>query len=205
MEEISYLPLSALNHFSYCPRRCYLIHCEGIFAENAFTLEGRLLHNRTDSGVSTVRDGIKEYRHVHLISHRLRLRGIADLIEEKDGCFRPIEYKRGRRGKWENDEIQVCAQALCLEEMLQLSALSEGAIYYAQTGRRKVVPLTNALRNETESAVAAIWQMLESRLDPGAEFTPKCNGCSLYQVCLPAETARLRKLTLEQLFAGDEE
>lgn len=200
MEDTLYIPLSALNQFNYCPRRCFLIHCEGIFEENAYTLEGRLLHDRTDAGTRTVRNGVVEHRHVALISHRYRLSGIADVIEELEGTFRPVEFKRGRRGKWDNDALQVCAQALCLEEMLHLPPLAEGAVFYAQTGRRQTVALTPELRAETIATATAIRQMLESGSDPGAVLTPRCEGCSLYGVCLPAETPRFKQLDLEKVY-----
>ena len=167
-------------------------------------MEGRLLHDRTDSGIRTMRDGVIEHRRVHLISHRLKLRGIADLVEEENGVLCPVEYKRGRRGKWENDEMQVCAQALCLEEMLHLTPLSEAAIFYAHSGRRQIVPLTSDLRSETERTVKAIWKMMESEQDPGAILTERCKGCSLYKVCLPQETSRLKKLSVEQIFAEND-
>ncbi|MBI4752262.1 MAG: CRISPR-associated protein Cas4 [Acidobacteria bacterium] len=200
MEPELYLPISALNQYTYCPRRCFLIHVEGIFEENLYTLEGRLLHDRADSGTASTRNGVTEHRHVYLISHTYRLSGIADLIEEVAGVFRPIEYKRGRRGKWDNDEIQLCAQALCLEEMLGIEPIAEGAIFYAQTARRQVVHLTEELRRETISTIEAIHQLIASQQDPGAIHSPRCEGCSMYQHCLPVETPQLKQLQLgEQL------
>jgi CRISPR-associated exonuclease Cas4 len=202
MDDI-YAPLSALNQLSYCPRRCFLIHHDGVFEENVFTLEGRLLHERADTPTVTVRNGVREHRHVQLISHRLRLRGVADVIEEENGIFRAVEYKRGRRGKWENDDAQVCAQALCLEEMLGLPPQPEGAIFYAQSGRRRIVPLTEDLRRETVALAAELHALLDGGRDPGPVFTPRCDGCSLYAVCLPKETPKLKAVISERLFSGE--
>lgn len=205
MDGEQYILISALNHYAFCPRRCYLIHHEGLFEENAFTTEGRILHDRVDSGARTVRAGVVEHRRVPLVSHRLKLRGIADLIEETAGVLRPVEYKRGGRKVWDNDDIQVCAQAMCLEEMLGVTALTEGAIFHAKTGRRRTVPLTDELRRATEAAVAAVRELLDTGVDPGSVYSRRCEGCSLYRVCLPVETALLRAARLDGLETGEED
>lgn len=194
-----YIFLSAINQYSYCPRRCFLIHCEGIFEDNVFTIEGSLLHKRVDSGVQSTRDGAIEHRRIHLVSHKLKIRGIADLIEETDGVFCPVEYKRGKRGKWENNELQVCAQAMCLEEMLSLPPIQQGAIFYAQSGRRQTVDLTNELRSKTVQTIEEIRQMIEMKIDPNSTWSIKCEDCSLHRVCLPKETGWLKKLSLEKI------
>jgi CRISPR-associated exonuclease Cas4 len=204
MRDEPYILISALNHYAYCPRRCFLIHSEGLFDENAYTLEGHLLHDRVDTGRRTIREGVVEHRRVPLVSHTLRLEGVADLVEERNGTVLPIEYKRGARGRWDNDRIQLCAQALCLEEMLGNVAVTEGAIYYATTGRRQSVALTTSLREQTLATLSGIRQLLVSGRDPGAVPKPQCRGCSLDSICLPTETERYRSIDVTT-FEGDDE
>lgn len=184
--------LSALNQYDYCPRRCYYIFVESIFVENEHTVEGTLLHSRADSGETSTRDGTLQWRSVYLYTHRLGLSGKADVIEEKGGEIYPIEHKKGKRGQWTNDALQLCAQALCLEEMTGRN-VEKGYLYYATTGRRQEVVFTAELRQQTLATIAAVRHLIESGDRPPNPYTPRCKGCSLSDICLPKETARLQQ------------
>jgi CRISPR-associated exonuclease Cas4 len=184
--------LSALNQFLFCPRRCALIHVEGVFEENAFTLEGSLLHDRTDTPGVAERPGVRIVRALPLFSRRLGLIGKADIVEfhrQPDGSERPypVEYKRGRRRRWDNDDVQLCAQALCLEEMLGL-AVPVGAVFHAASKRRREVPFDGKMRLLTEQTVGQVRELIASGRVPLAALMPKCGGCSLRVACMPEIT-----------------
>jgi len=187
--------LSALNQYDYCPRRCYYIFVENIFVDNEHTVEGELLHARAHSGEVSARDGVLQFRSVYLYAHRLGICGKADVIEERNGELYPVEHKKGRRGAWVNDALQLCAQALCLEEMTG-APVAKGYIYYAATGRRQEVLFSPELRQQTLATIAAVRRLIETGERPPNPYTPRCKGCSLYDICLPKETARLQKKRL---------
>jgi CRISPR-associated exonuclease Cas4 len=131
------IPISSLNHYDYCPKRAWYIFVTGEFVENVHTVEGTLLHARADSSERTVRGDVIQTRTVYLYSTRYGLTGIADVVEEKGGAIYPVEYKKGRRGEWQNDQLQLCAQALCLAEMLRLpQPIPRGFLYYAATVKK---------------------------------------------------------------------
>lgn len=205
MQTDNYIPISALNQYDYCPHRCYLIHVEDVFIHNEHTMAGTIEHGRSDSGEVTRRGSMTQFRSVWLYSNRLGLIGKADLIEEirvgdTEARTYPVEHKHGRRGDWKNDRLQLCAQALCLEEMLGLAEpIPVAYIYYAQSGRRDQVQLDSGLRQFTEETVARVHELISQGLRPPAVYTHRCRGCSLYQVCLPRETERLRKVRVESL------
>jgi CRISPR-associated exonuclease Cas4 len=183
--------LSALNQYDYCPRRCYYLFVEGTFLDNEHTVEGSLQHIRVNSGETSNRDGALQLRSTYLYSRSLGICGKADVIEERAGEIYPVEHKKGKRGNWTNDALQLCAQALCLEEM-NGRRVQRGYIYYAATGRRQEVLFTPELRRQTLDTIAAVRRLIESGERPPNPYTPRCKGCSLYDVCLPKETARLR-------------
>jgi CRISPR-associated exonuclease Cas4 len=189
------VPISAIEHFSYCPRQCALIHIEQVFEENAFTIRGRLAHERVEAGKASEAAGVKIVRSVPLWSERLGLRGVADVVElGPDGPY-PVEYKVGKR-HGPHADLQLCAQALCLEEMMGVE-ISRGAIFYHALRRRHEVRLTAALRRRTEETVAGIRRMLEQAALPPAPNDARCPNCSLINVCMPrvlGEPARLRGL-----------
>jgi CRISPR-associated exonuclease Cas4 len=146
-----YLFISALNQYSYCPLRCYWMFVEHEYADNEHTIEGSLGHTRVHTEGQTSRGELFQLRSAYLYSKRYGICGRADLIEERDGAVYPVDYKKGRLGNWTNDALQLCAQALCLEETLSEARgatvhIPQGYIYYASTGRRKAVPLTPELR-----------------------------------------------------------
>jgi len=183
--------LSALNQYDYCARRCFYIFVENVFIDNAHTVEGALLHGRAHSGEVSTRADVLQLRSIYLYSRRLGICGQADVVEERAGEVYPVEHKKGRRGEWRNDELQLCAQALCLEEMNDRT-VPRGYVYYAATGRRQEVEFTPELRQQTLDTIIAVRRLMESGERPPNPYTPRCKGCSLYDICLPKETARLR-------------
>ena len=192
-------PISALLHMLYCPRRCALIHIERQWSENRFTAEGRILHERTDAGGRERRSGVTIERSVPLRSLRLGVSGIADVVEvrEDDRPF-PIEYKRGRPEGHRADEVQLCAQAMCLEEMLD-RPVPEGALFYGRSRRRKAVVFDTALRGLTERVAADTRSLLAAGNTPPPEFEArKCNACSLKEVCQPQRPRRMVRQWLAQ-------
>lgn len=192
--EDDYILISALNHFDYCPRRCYLMFVEQQFADNEHTVEGSILHSRTDEPGTQRRGEITQFRSVWLYSEKYGLYGRADVIEEKGGRLYPVEIKKGRRGDWKNDQLQLCAQALCLEEMLGCDPIEIGYIYYAATARRQTVALDANIRQQTIRTIEAVRQLLTTQERPEALYGPRCKGCSLYSICLPRETGKLMKI-----------
>lgn len=180
------VPISALQHMLYCPRQCALIHVERQWAENRFTAEGRILHKRADAGVGERRGNMRIERGVPLRSLRLGVAGIADVIEIRDdGRLYPVEYKRGRPKTHRADEVQLCAQAMCLEEMLSVT-VPEGALFYGRKRRRKAVIFDISLRALTEQTAVETRRMLATGTTPPPEYAPrKCNACSLRDVCQP--------------------
>ena len=186
MGEDELVPISALQHMLYCPRQCALIHNERQWAENRFTAEGRILHERTDAGGRERRAGITIERSVPLRSLRLGVFGIADVVEIHAGHRPyPIEYKRGRPKTHRADEVQLCAQAICLEEMLG-APVPEGALFYGRERRRKVIAVDAELRALTERVALDTRRMLaEGATPPPSYEARKCDACSLKEVCQP--------------------
>lgn len=191
MDPEDFIFLSALNQYDYCPRRCYYLFVENTFIDNEHTVEGSLQHTRAHSGEVSSRDGTLQLRSVYLYARRLGICGKADVIEEKEGELYPVEHKKGRRGEWRNDALQLCAQALCLEEM-NGKPVPKGYVYYAATGRRQEVEFSPELRQQTIDTIAAVRRLIESGERPPNPYTPRCKGCSLSDLCLPKETAWLR-------------
>lgn len=183
------LPLSALQHYLYCPRQCALIHVEKVWVENRFTAEGRIMHRRVDSEHASRRAGLSQSLSVPLKSDRLGLYGVADVVEMRpapDGneIPYPVEYKRGSPKIDDCDRVQLCAQALCLEEMLGIK-IAEGAIFYGKPRRRETVTFSAELRAEVEEIAGLLHQMIGAAETPPAEKGKKCQGCSLVSVCMP--------------------
>jgi CRISPR-associated exonuclease Cas4 len=183
------IPISALQHWAYCPRQCALIHVEQVFAENLFTLRGQALHQRVDDPGFEVRQGLRVERALPLFSDQLGLNGKADVVEFlPDGTPYPVEYKHGSRHKRADiaacDDIQLMAQALCLEDMFG-HPIPEGALYYASSRRRRVVALDQALRARTHEAIAAVRELLSLARIPLPRNDDRCRSCSLKELCLP--------------------
>ncbi|SFS08725.1 CRISPR-associated exonuclease, Cas4 family [Granulicella pectinivorans] len=181
------LPLSGLQHLAFCPRQWALIHLEQAWAENRLTAEGRLLHERADLPGQVRRRDLRTVRGLALESRRLRLTGRADVVEFRPEPF-PVEYKRGKRKPTDCDLVQLCAQALCLEEMLAC-AVPRGAIFYGEPRRRIDVDFTPELRARTETLAATMHGLYDARITPPAQPSRHCRSCSLVDVCLPESTA----------------
>jgi CRISPR-associated exonuclease Cas4 len=196
MEEIDPIPLSALQHWAYCPRQCGLIHLEQAFDENLHTQRGRALHSQVDQPGLELRRGLRVERALPLWSDALGLIGKADVVEfEPNGTPYPVEYKHGSRYKAAEiaacDDLQLAAQALCLEEMTE-RAVPEGALFYASSKRRRVVPITAALREEVQRTAVAVRAMLAScTLPPPTQDERRCRGCSLRDRCQPQAVDKL--------------
>lgn len=182
------LMLSALQHYAYCPRQFALIHIEQAWAENRLTAEGKILHERVDSGVVEQRRGIRYERGVLLRSENLGLTGKMDLLEIESGnpaVYRPVEYKRGKPKIEDWDRIQLCAQALCIEEM-RSTQITEGAIWYWEVRKREVVAISDDLRSETLRIIAAARSVLLTGTTPSpTDDKKRCRACSLVELCQP--------------------
>lgn len=184
------IPLSALQHAVYCLRQAALIHLERLWAENRFTAEGDVLHAVADKGGSRAARGVRRVLSLPLASERLNLLGTADLVEFHGETPFPVEYKRGRPKLHRADDVQLCAQALCLEEMTG-QPVPQGALYYAQTRRRMTVPFDPALRALTEATAAELAAVFSSsRTPPPTPHKARCRACSLHALCRPEAFAR---------------
>lgn len=197
--------VSALEHYSYCPRQCALIHIEQIFDENVYTMRGRRVHERVDEPSGIQEDGVRVERALPIWSERLGLIGKADVVEFHGATPYPVEYKYGPRRKREHDDLQLCAQAICLEEMTG-QVVPKGAIYHFSSRRRREVVFTEELRKKVAETVVAVRQMLRASDLPPPFNDERCTNCSLVDSCLPeavAEKKRLRGLRA-QLFDGND-
>lgn len=215
------LPISGLQHLLFCPRRAALVYLEGVWDNNKFTAVGNLVHERVHSSESESRGNVKITRGLLMRSMRLGLTGKADVVEfhrtaplsrdefdhtgagalslPQDGekAFWqpfPVEYKSGYLRHEEGYEVQLCAQALCLEEMLGIS-VPRGAIFYSRTGRRLDVTFDGTIRSGTEEAARSFHELINSGVTPKASYHKKCEKCSLVEHCLPKVTGESRTVT----------
>lgn len=189
------VPIAALEHYSYCPRQCALIHVEQTFEENLFTIRGSLVHERADSGRISTQGDVRILRAVPLWSDRYGLVGRADVVELHASGPVPVEYKSGRKAH-PHAAIQLCAQVLCLEEMFD-AEIPVGGLYLAAARRRLTIQLDASLRARTVAIIEAVRSVLESQEVPAAPNDARCPACSLLNACLPsvvAESARVRGL-----------
>ncbi len=189
MDDADLIPISALQHFLYCPRQCALIHLEQQWAESRHTAEGRLLHERSDQPQVERRKGVRTVTAMPLLHLELGVTGIADVVEfhqvEGGEQVFPVEYKRGRPKAHRADEVQLCAQGLCLEDMLG-RPVTAGALFYGKTRRRKDVVFDDALRELTRQTIVDTRAMMLSRVTPTAVYDSKrCDTCSLIDLCQP--------------------
>ena len=184
--EDALIPLSALQHYLFCPRQCALIHVEGLWAENAATAEGRLLHEKVDAGGFETRPGVRVARGLQLRSLELGVAGRADVVELRGRPPQPypVEYKRGRPKPHRADEVQLCAQAMALEEMFG-HPVAEGALYYGERRRRTPVDFDAGLRALTAEVAAAARAMIAAERTPAPVRIPGCRSCSLEDACQP--------------------
>ena len=211
------LPISALQHLMFCERQWALIHLEQVWRENVLTAEGRKMHERVHEADSESRGDVRTARGLRIHSYRLGLVGQADVVEfhragEADALSQlnqqepfgeesvalpgvkglwkpaPVEYKRGKPKRGSEDEVQLCAQALCLEEMLGCR-IAEGAFFYGKTRRRLSVAFSETLRSKTEVLAARLHELWREGITPSARYEKKCDSCSLIEVCQPKTVA----------------
>jgi CRISPR-associated exonuclease Cas4 len=206
--EDNLLPISALQHLQFCPRQCSLIHIEQAWAENRLTAEGRLGHEKVDQGGAETRSGRKTVYGLPLRSLRLGLIGKADVVEfERDRGGRwvpfPVEHKHGRPKQKDCDRVQLCAQALCLEEMTGTD-VPEGAIFYGKTRRREDVTFVEKLRRLTEETARQLHALIDTGLTPRADYDKKCGSCSLIELCMPEISTAKRSVERYLSTAGKE-
>lgn len=212
--ESDLLPISALQHLLFCERQCALIHVERLWEENRYTAEGQVLHKKAHDGKPETRDGERITRGLPLRSMELGLTGVADVVlwrppedfrasvqslsatirSAKPGELNaweitPVEYKRGKPKKSDCDQVQLCAQAMCLEEMMGVS-IGQGQLFYGKTRRRQNVKFNCNLRNTTSNAAVRFHKIMASGEIPTAHREKKCDTCSLYDVCLPPPADR---------------
>jgi CRISPR-associated exonuclease Cas4 len=200
LDEPETIALSALNALEYCPRRFYYEFVQGDMLHNEFVLEGSLLHERVDQpGQHTEREGEQQtqyYQHLYLSSEPLHLSGMADLIEEERGHLVPVEYKHGKEGRWLNDHVQLCAQAMCLEERCpEYAPIAFGYIYYYGSRKRVQVPFTEELRTKTHQSIAQALHLARQATPPPPlteKRAARCRDCSLRPLCLPDEVLMLQ-------------
>jgi len=214
------LMISALQHLAFCERQCALIHLEQQWAENRLTVLGELLHKRVHSTESEVRRDLRIVRSLRLVSYELGLTGQADVVEFHrtkdassgaeikgcDGLWRPfpIEYKKGKPKGNSIDEVQLCAQALCLEEQLAVT-IPDGALFYGKNRRRHPVTFNLKLRNKTVSLSKKLHELILSGITPPAKFQPKCKSCSLYEFCQPKWFGVIKRKRYEALLFMEDE
>lgn len=212
------LPLSALQHLVFCERQCALIHVEQVWADNPLTVQGKQLHERADEGPGESRGDLRIARGLPLRSFRLGLAGRADVVElhrlaaGEEGAFLPdlsgswrlfpVEYKRGEPKSHRADEIQLCAQALCLEEMLATSIIA-GALFYGEIRRRQDVAFDPELRSLTEDAAARLHRLIDSGITPPPVREPKCDRCSLIDLCMPDAPRASARIYLDAVLRAE--
>lgn len=195
------LPLSGLQHLLFCERQCALIHIEQVWAENQFTAEGRIMHERVHAADRESRGAVRIEYAMPLRSLRLGLIAKADVVEfHRDTEFPgniwrpfPVEYKRGKPKKDNSDKVQLCAQALCLEEMLDVD-IPVGALFYGKTRRRQDVTFDSALRKETEDTAKRFHELVENKITPKPVYSKKCDKCSMYDLCMPKTVEKARSI-----------
>ena len=201
------VPLSALQHWIYCPRQCGLIHLEQQFEDNVHTARGQAVHHLVDTPGYEVKRGVRVERALPLWSDRLGLIGKADLVEfHPDGRIYPVEFKHGRKRGRIHDDIQLAAQGMCLEDMLG-RPVPQGAIYHASSHRRREVDITEDLRVLVRETADAIRAMLASGILPPPVNDARCRECSLREICQPellAQQTQMDRLK-QHLFSPDDE
>lgn len=187
------IPISALQHYVYCPRQCALIHVEQVWSENLYTLRGNRAHDNVDIPEGMVREGVLVERALPLWSERLGLVGKADVVEFMDGVPYPVEHKVGSRWAKKADYIQLCAQGLCLEEMFKVP-VPEGALFYKTSRRRREVAFSPELRSEVLAVISAVRALLRQTQLPPPVADARCPNCSLIDTCMPEIPAALAVL-----------
>lgn len=201
------IPLSSLQHYIFCPRQCALIHNESDWEENLFTALGKVLHERVDSAGPETRHGVRIERSVHVSSERFGLSGVVDMVERdiQTGTLKPVEYKRGKPKPDLSDEVQLCAQGFCLEEMTGRRVV-EGALWYGEIRHRVAVTFSESLRSATVETIENVRRLLRSCSTPPPKYTKRCKACSLIEHCKPELIEKDRsKLYVAMLYTEEED
>jgi len=215
-----YLPVSALQHLAFCPRQCALIHIECQWQENVLTARGRIEHDRVDQGYKEFRRGRRQISGLAIRSERLHLQGKLDVLElevvDQNGAYNlqalglkgewrafPVEFKHGEPKDNDCDRIQLCAQALCLEEMFSLS-IESASLFYQRIKRREDVILDQALRKKAVQAANALYDLYQSGRTPLPIYSAKCRSCSLLEICLPKKMSLSKNHYRRMLFSPQE-
>ena len=204
--EMELIPISALNQYVYCPRRCALIHIEQLWDENLFTAEGRIMHEKVDTANRESRGNVRIEYGMPMRSLRLGLIGKADVVEfhkhgDKWVPF-PVEYKRGKPKPDNCDKVQLCAQAICLEEMMSVE-IPAGALFYGETRHRHDVEFSVTLRRETEDVTKGVRELIASGMTPSSVYSAKCKKCSLVELCIPQVNKKASKYLLKLIEEND--
>ena len=184
MDQHIQIPISALSQYVYCPRRCALMFSEKVMVINEHVMAGSVQHETVHQDILEKRHGNIRVHSLPLFSDAYGLVGKSDLVEIVDGVPCPIEFKKGNLSKWENNYIQLCAQGVCLEEMMHIK-VPHGFIFNLKTKRRVLVVFTEDLVARTIDTVYAVRKLFKSQETPKAYLKPQCDGCSLHEVCLP--------------------
>jgi CRISPR-associated exonuclease Cas4 len=188
------IPISALEHFAYCPRQCALIHVEQVWSENIYTMRGRDVHERVHDDSSCELAGVRLERSLPLWCRRLGLTGKGDMVEFHGDIPYPVEYKSGRRRRGNPETLQLCAQAICLEEMFGMT-VPKGAIFWHGSRERQEIVFTDAMREQVAHVTLAVREMLALRITPPPVNDKRCDGCSLKESCLPGIVAEKQRIT----------
>lgn len=200
--EDDFIMISALQHYVYCPRQCGLIHVDDVWHENLFTVRGNILHEKVDTDTYETRGTKKTVRGLRIHSFRLGITGRCDVVEFKETKngeeIMPVEFKSGEPKNNISDKVQLCAQALCLEEMLN-TKVAHGAFFYGKIRRRNVVEIDNELRLQTENIIDSVREIVSKKIVPSAEYATRCRNCSLQDICQPKA---MNKRKLQQYIKG---
>ena len=191
--------ISMIEHYSYCPRQCALIHLEDTFDENIYTIRGHLVHERVDEPDSEIIDGVRIERALPIWSEMLGLTGRADVVEFHANSPYPVEYKSGYRKERIHEELQLCGQIFCIEEMFDCE-IEKGAIFYHASKKRREIVITNNHREKAVRMITEIRKMLVSGKIPPAQYDQRCKNCSLVDSCLPKVIAPSQKTELRKEF-----
>jgi CRISPR-associated exonuclease Cas4 len=203
--EDDYIQLSALQHYVFCPRQCGLIHVEDVWTDNLFTVRGEILHEKVDTDTYETRGTLKTVRGLRIHSSRLGIVGRCDVVEFRKGKNEqeevlPVEFKSGEPKEDVSDKVQLCAQVLCLEEMLN-TKITQGAFFYGKIRRRNLVEIDTELRTQTEEIIASVHEIVATKQVPPAKYSEKCRNCSLEDACMPrAMNERKLKQYLKELY-----
>lgn len=204
--EEDFIMISALQHYVYCPRQCGLIHVDDVWQENLFTTRGNILHEKVDTDTYETRGNIKTVRGLRIHSFKYGIVGRCDVVEfheiHKGKSVLPVEFKSGKPKEDLSDKVQLCAQVLCLEEMLN-TKITHGAFFYGKIRRRKVVEIDNDLRAQTENIINSVREIVSNKKIPLAQYAAKCKNCSLQPVCQPkAMNSRKLKNYIKGLYTS---